>query len=163
LTDDFNGYSLQGLIVISFEEAQQIIKENAISIAVEKVPIIKALNKFLAEDIFSDTDIPTFNKSAMDGFACRKSDLANELTVIDTIPAGKTPVSAIDKNECMRIMTGGMVPEGPDFVVQIENTIELSSRKIKCTKIPSSSNICFIGEDIKKGQKVLEKNTCLNL
>jgi molybdopterin molybdotransferase len=122
----------------------------------------------LAEDIISDMDMPPFDKSAMDGFACRFEDIGNELEVIETIVAGQIPQKPIGKNQCSKIMTGAMVPNGADCVLMVEHTIELGNKKIKYTKEINFRNlnelkdkrilnICYQAEDIKSGTVVIKK------
>lgn len=145
--------------MIPFEEAYQIVINNALPIGSEQVTIFNALHKILTEDIVSDIDMPPFNKSAMDGYACRKEDIENELTVIETIPAGYVPKEKINKNQCSKIMTGAMIPEGADCVVMVEDTAILTQNTIRYTGKNTKENICFKGEDIRKGDVVLKKGT----
>jgi molybdopterin molybdotransferase len=91
----------------------------------------------------------------MDGYACRKQDLANDLEVLETIPAGKVPTKALGMNKCSRIMTGAPVPEGADCVIMIEDTEILSSGRVRFTKVFAKENIAVKGQDIKKGDTVL--------
>ena len=98
--------------MISFEEALQVIASSKIPLTVEEIPLIRALNRVLAEDLLSDVDMPPYDKSAMDGFACRKADLDNELLIVEEIPAGRVPVKSIAPGQCARIMTGAIVPAG---------------------------------------------------
>ncbi len=143
--------------MISFEKASLLIEDITLPVNTERVDLMNALNRVLAEDIRSDTDIPPFDKSAMDGFACRRADLKNTLEVIEEIPAGKVPVKVIGMNQCARIMTGGTVPKGADCVVQLEHIEEVKPGYIQCIRESSNSNICFTGEDIKKDELVLNK------
>jgi molybdopterin molybdotransferase len=143
--------------MIPFEEAQKILDNISISLATERVELLSSLQRVLAEDVFSDTDVPAFNKSAMDGFACRKADLGNILDEIEEIPAGTVPTKTIAKNQCSRIMTGGMIPDGADTVIQLEHASIVKPGFIKRTFESASSNICIAGEDIKKGDIVLVK------
>src|SRR4030042_5022565 len=105
--------------VVSFEEAFEIVMISARRLWTERVSIIEngALNRVLREDVASDIDIPPFDESVMDGFACRRADLGNELTVIETVAAGCMPKRAIGRNQCARIMTGAVVPDGAGCVV----------------------------------------------
>lgn len=143
--------------MISFEEGFERIKGFAQHLGTETVELAKALNRVLAEDIFSDVFMPPFNKSAMDGYACRKSDIANVLEVIDEIPAGSLPSKSISAGQCARIMTGAMVPKGADLVVMKEHIEEVGPNLVRCTRQTSSSNICYTGEDVKAGDLVLKK------
>ncbi|MHC4160068.1 MAG: gephyrin-like molybdotransferase Glp, partial [Planctomycetota bacterium] len=95
-------------MMLAFEEAFEIVLGSAYMLGTERVDITSAANRVLAEDVKSDTDIPPFNKSAMDGYACRREDLANELTIIEMIPAGVPPKKKIGPNQCAKIMTGAV-------------------------------------------------------
>ncbi|MBN2485819.1 MAG: molybdopterin molybdotransferase MoeA [Bacteroidales bacterium] len=147
--------------MLPFESAKHIIESIAIELKTEKVPLMGALYRVLAEDVFSDTDMPPFNKSAMDGFACRSGDIGNPLKIIEAIPAGKLPEKTVGKNQCSRIMTGGVVPQGADMVVRLENINEISPGYIQCIRNPEASNICLAGEDLPKGGQVLAKGVQL--
>jgi molybdopterin molybdotransferase len=147
-------------MMISFEEANKIVQEAIKPLGTEHVPLQNALHRILAEDYISDSDFPPFNKSAMDGFACRRSELNNILKVVANIPAGIVPQVPFGRNECMRITTGAMVPEGADQILKKEDAEEIGSGSVKCMNVPSESNICLKGEDIRKGDMAL-KSGCL--
>jgi molybdopterin molybdotransferase len=125
------------------------------------VDITEAANRILAEDVKSDTDIPPFNKSAMDGYACRREDLANELTMIETIRAGCSPKETIGPNQCSKIMTGGMVPQDADCVIMKEYVEMGADNTVRFVGEETADNICPRGEDIKAGDIVLRKGTRL--
>lgn len=127
----------------------------------ERVNITDSLGRILAEDILSDIDMPPFNKSAVDGFAVRMADLSQDLEVIETLPAGKTPEFSISAGKCSRIMTGAMVPEGSDGVIMVEDTEILDNGMIRAIRKQDSRNICNQGEDIKAGDCVLVKGTLI--
>ena len=147
--------------MIPFEKAYEIIIASAQTRAPERVSIDNAVGRVLAEDVFSDINMPPFDKSAMDGYACRKCDLPNELQVIEIIPAGSAPTETINKNQCAKIMTGAPVPMGADCVIMVEYTEKVAEDTIRFTAESTRDNICFTGEDIKVGDKVLEKGTLL--
>ncbi|MBN1165125.1 MAG: molybdopterin molybdotransferase MoeA, partial [Candidatus Krumholzibacteriota bacterium] len=92
--------------------------------------------------------------------ACRYADRAQGLRVIETIPAGYQPRQAVREGECARIMTGGMVPPGADFVVKVEDT-EIKNGKVLITKKCERRNICFRAEDIKAGEVILRRGTLI--
>ncbi len=141
--------------MISISEAYEIVMNACFSTGKEYVPFIESLNRVLAGDIISDMEMPPFNKASVDGFACRKSDLDNELKVIETVSAGGWPEKPAGKNLCTRIMTGAAVPEGADCVIMVEDTETLPSGKIRFTGSSTKDNIAFKGEDIKKGYVVM--------
>ncbi len=147
--------------MILFEEALQIISQSAIPLASEKIKLEDCLGRVLSKDVFSDMDMPPFDKSAVDGFACRKADLKNELTVIETIPAGKVPVKIVGPNECSKLMTGGMLPAGADTVIMVEYVENTGPATIRFNAPGTSSNYCPRAEDISSGEKVLDKGTLI--
>lgn len=141
--------------MLKFDDAFEIVMSSAPRLGDERVGIENALNRILAEDVISDIDLPPFNKSAMDGFACRRADLTNELTIIETIPAGYMPKETIETNQCAKIMTGAVVPEGADCVIMVEYTEEVPENRIRFTGSRTADNICLEGEDVRKGDMVL--------
>ncbi len=143
--------------MIDFELALDIITSSATTLGSEKISYKDAVGKVLSENVLSDIDMPPFNKSAMDGYACRKEDLQNELEVIELIPAGCSPTKEVLKNQCSKIMTGAPVPIGADTVIKVEETVPVTENSIKFTKANSKFNICYIGEDLKKNDLVLKK------
>lgn len=143
--------------MLLFEKALDTVLSSALPLGTERVGIIDVANRILAEDVKSDTDIPPFNKSAMDGFACRRTDLANELTVVETIPAGYVPKKAVGANQCSKIMTGAMVPDGADCVIMKEYVESLTEDTIRFVGEKTSDNICQKAEDIRAGDVVLHK------
>lgn len=144
--------------MIKFDEALNIVMNSAITLEEESVPLQEACGRVLYRDVSSDIDMPPFNKSAMDGYACRSEDIGRPLKVIETIPAGYTPQKTVGDGECSKIMTGGIVPEGADCVVMIEHT-EIKDGLVIVNKKSSDRNICYKAEDIQKGDRVLQKGT----
>jgi len=145
--------------MIAFEEAYQKVVGSAVVLGTEKVGMAGSLGRILAADIRSDMDMPPFDKSAVDGYACRKADLSDELEVIEIIPAGKVPENVITAGKCAKLMTGGMVPEGADTVIMVEHTTETSVNHIRFMQEKTSANICAMGEDVSKDEIVLKKGT----
>jgi molybdopterin molybdotransferase len=143
--------------MIKFEEALEIVLKHAGLLETETVDFTESLGRVLAEDVVSDMDMPPFDKSAMDGYACRRSDLHNELEVLEVIAAGQVPGFEVGPNQCSKIMTGSMIPNGADCVIMVEHTRETAKGLIEFTAEKTATNICYKGEDIKKGEEVLPK------
>jgi len=139
----------------SFAEAFDIVMNSVRQLGAQRVELGLALNRVLAEDVASDIDMPPFNKSLMDGFACRRAELTNELTVVETIPPGAMPGKTIGKNQCAKIMTGAVVPEGADCVIMIEHTEALAHNRIRFIGKSTDSNIAARAQDVKKGDVIL--------
>ncbi len=147
--------------MISFEEAYDLVMQNVRQMPEENVNIAEALGRVVASDILSDLEMPPFNKSAVDGFACRLEDLRKALSILETIPAGKMPERKIGAGEASRIMTGAMVPEGAGCVFMVEDSVLPDKEKVLFTGEKTGTNICLKGEDIKIGELIIPKGTRL--
>jgi molybdopterin molybdotransferase len=140
----------------SFGEAFKIVMKAVFETGTETVSFTSSAGRILAEDVISDIDMPPFNRSAVDGYACHRSDLNNDLVVLEVIAAGQVPEKTVRENQCSKIMTGAIVPDGCDVVIMVEDTKIVASRKIKFTGSDPKRNIAFRGEDVRKGDGVLK-------
>lgn len=147
--------------MITYEEALDIVLKNTYLLDNERVSLLDSAGRVLAEDVFSDISMPPFNRSAVDGFACRRADISIELEVIETIRAGEFPAKNVGHGQCTRIMTGAPVPEGADCVIMVEETEETDSGRIRFTGERTKSNISPMAEDVKTGDRVLEAGTMI--
>jgi molybdopterin molybdotransferase len=145
-------------LMISFDEAYSIVMNSVFETQSEVVPFNNTVGRILDEDIFSDIDMPPFNRSAMDGYACHKNDLNADLEIIEIVAAGKAPLHTVGKNQCSKIMTGAIVPQGCDVVFMVEESEKLANGKIRFTGIGPKKNISYKGEDVKKGDVVIRKS-----
>lgn len=127
----------------------------------EVVPLWDSVGRILATDISSDINMPPFNKSAVDGYACRRADLHSDMDVVDVIAAGKFPQKSIVAGTCSKIMTGAPVPEGADCVFMVEDSQIVSEGKVRFTGSDTKTNIARFAEDVKVGEKVLDKGTLI--
>jgi molybdopterin molybdotransferase len=94
----------------------------------------------------------------VDGYACHGSDLTEELEVIEVIPAGKVPLMRVGKNQCSKIMTGAIVPQGCDMVFMVEESDSLKDGGIRFTGALPKPNFSLKGEDVRTGDIVLRKD-----
>ena len=143
--------------MIPFEEALATVLASARTLGDEQVPLSAAAGRVLAADILADRDQPPFDKSAMDGFACRRADLPGPLNVVESIMAGSVPRVAVAAGGCARIMTGAPVPAGADCVVKFEDTETLPDGTVRGVRTDDKSNICRQGEDLRRGDVVLAR------
>lgn len=141
--------------MISFDKAFDIVISSAFQTGTEIISYKDSLNRILAGEVVSDIDMPPFNKSSVDGFACRKEDLGNDLEILETIPAGVWPSRKVEKDQCSRIMTGAPIPDGADCVIMVEETEVQLSGKIRFKDSFKKENIAKKGEDVRKGEVVL--------
>src|SRR5271154_2138447 len=106
-------------LMISADQALQIVLENVAPLGVERIPILDALGRVLAETISSPRDIPGFDNSAMDGYAVRAADVAK---ASEANPAKLKGVETVGAGETVRTMTGAPIAEGADAVIPVERT-----------------------------------------
>ncbi len=145
--------------MINSKKALSIILKKATSLGSEKITLSASLGRVLAENIYSDVNIPPFDRSAMDGFAVNSKDKSKTFLIIEDIPAGTLPKKTVKRGQCSRIMTGAMLPPGADRVIMVEHTKQITNNKIQITNKLQKSNVSKKGEDVKKGQLILEKGT----
>ena len=143
--------------MITFEDAFEIVMKSVFETESETISFSGSCGRILDEDIASDIDMPPFNRSAVDGYACNIIDLSNDLDVIEVIAAGTEPLKKVGKNQCSKIMTGAIVPEGCDVVFMVEESKDLQNGKIRFAGIDPKLNISFKGEDVRTGSVVLKK------
>jgi molybdopterin molybdotransferase len=159
---------------LAVEEAVKKVMDCKLEGKKEYVSIFESCDRFLADDIKADHDIPRFDRSAYDGYAVRSIDFAGcaednplHLEVIDEIGAGYVCKKSVGKNESVRIMTGAMLPPDCDAVVMLEDVVESSDGKpyitITVTKlVQKGENLSFKGEDVKADALLVKKGTKIN-
>ncbi len=150
------------------EQAQQIIQQFIAPIhSSEKLAIRQALGRTLAADIISGINVPAHDNSAMDGYALRGIDLSPdldiELKIIGTAFAGRAFDAEVNQGECVRIMTGGVMPDNCDTVIPQEFTLNANEMHvtIPAGKIKSGDNRRLKGEDLSAGKTALRKGKIL--
>jgi len=144
--------------MITVEEAEKIIMEQAADFGAEIVPFELALGRVLAENIKADRDLPPFNRVTMDGIAINYEAIENGIStfrVKGTQAAGDEPVEIEDHSECIEIMTGAMLPESADTVIRYED-LELRAglATLVTNAIRKGQNIHYKGKDKKQDDLV---------
>lgn len=149
----------------SSKEARNIINAIKIKPALKKVPLGHANNRILAEDVFSDIDVPAFDRSVKDGFAVKAQDTYTATEIepvtlenIGSIAAGCVSDLALDSGEAIEIATGAPIPEGADAVMMVEHTISENGNILARRAVHINENIMRTGADIMKGERVLRRN-----
>jgi molybdopterin molybdotransferase len=129
--------------------------------AIERVHVRAALGRVLALDVISPLDVPAHDNSAMDGYAVRFEDLASDsevtLAIAGTAFAGAPYGKALGGGEAVRIMTGGVVPEGADTIVMQEHVKAAEGRVTIGGGHRKGQNLRRAGEDLKAGEAALRK------
>ncbi len=159
--DDYDPNSLD------YDLAKQLILDEVEIIeGSEKIAIRSTLGRVLAEDIHSPINVPSHTNSAMDGYAIRGQDLPEdsikEFKLVGTALAGKPWQGNVKENECIRIMTGAVMPTGSDTVIMQEH-VERNDDMIRIGADQKvGQNVRQAGEDLKTGQLALSAGKSLN-
>jgi molybdopterin molybdotransferase len=155
---------------LSVTEARQAIDDliassyelSAIHLRKETLPLHQCLGRILADDILSPIDVPAHDNSAMDGYAFDGRELRDErqnieLTVIGTLHAGETEPPDVKPGQCIKIMTGALMPETCDTVVPQEFTKTLDNGLVSFSKtiIRAGENRRLRGEDLQSGKAAI--------
>ena len=156
--------------LLTYDEAKNLIQQTLKPkpIGTEKIPLLEAYNRVLAEDATSNLDIPPFNRSTVDGYAVQAQDTfeANEnqptkLKVTGFAAIGETPKIKIQKGQTAEIVTGAPIPEGADAVVMVEDTNRENDELSIYTSVTSNENVQKKGSDIKNGETILQAGKVL--
>lgn len=143
-------------MAINIQTAVEIISNLTINLNFEIIPIENATSRISAEDIFATSFLPKFDNSAMDGYAIIYEDKNSELNIIDTIFAGDNNNKLLEKNSCIKIMTGAKIPDNSTAIIPKEDVEELNDNKIKILKnVKEFQHIRYIGEDIKLNELLI--------
>lgn len=151
------------IVMISVPEAIQIVKANSLKGQVEILPLSDCLNRYLAEDVYAPINVPSFNQSAMDGYAFKFEDVGSELHIVEEIPAGDIRTISVEKGQAVRIFTGAMVPDSCDTVVMQELTDVVDEKLfVKDAGLKMGGNIRKEGHQITKGDLALKQGSKIN-
>ncbi len=148
--------------MVTVNEARQIvISQSRIQNVVER-DMYRSVGYAVAEDIVSAVEIPSFPQSSMDGYAIRLADKDRLLPIQDELPAGTPKQISLASFCCIKVFTGGPVPDGADTVVQKEKVIvEGESIRINAPDLEAGANIRMPGTEIKKGMVAIPAGTLI--
>ncbi len=161
----------QFLQVLDRDEAERRFRAaiDATPRGTETIPLDQALSRVLADDVVSPVDVPSFDRSNVDGFAVVAEDTfgASEESPRtlhlgeEQIHTGVVPSTSIAPGTAVSIATGGMVPRGADAVVMVEHA-EARGRELRVARaVTAGSNVSFAGTDITAGETVLRRGRVL--
>lgn len=160
------------LKVVSTEKALEIIKKEYSDIKAESesVPLTDCLGRVFSENIVSAESIPAFNRSTVDGFAVIACDtygssesIPSQLNVIGEVLMGEKADITVNNGECVKISTGGMLPEGCDSVVMVENTdASFDDFALIYKSVSPFENVTRKGDDIRIGEAVFQKGRVIS-
>jgi molybdopterin molybdotransferase len=145
----------------SVTQAQETIRQHVVPLPVETVSLAEAHGRVLREVIESPEDLPPFDRSAMDGYAIRADESADEFEVVDEIRAGQVVDRQLQAGEAIRIFTGARLPSLGLKVVMQEH-VEAQGRKIRLLKRTSELHVRLRGEDARAGQELIQPGGTLD-
>jgi len=136
----------------------------------ERVPLLQANRRMVAEDVRSSRDVPPFARAAMDGFAARAEDTfgasqfePRSLHVVEKVYTGQVPTMRVSEGTCVEIATGAPMPDGADAVVMVEETERATADQVRVfTPVYPRQHVGRQGADIARNQVVLRAGDLLN-
>ena len=154
--------------MISVEKALQIVLNSAQDFGIEEIPFIKSVGRILKEEIVADRDFPPFHRVSMDGIAIDFNEFSSRLhsnkqlsfKVEGIQAAGSKQITLQNKENCIEVMTGAVLPNNANTVIRYEDvTIKKGVATINIDKINDAQNVHPKGKDGKKGDVLINKNT----
>ena len=151
--------------ILSFDEALELLLARARKVkGTDRVPLVEATGRILAEPVLSTVDVPPLDNSGMDGYAVRRADVGKTgatLRVAQRIPAGSVG-HTLEPGTAARIFTGAPVPPGADAVIMQEYCEPSADGQVTINRVPEpGEHIRKLGEDIRNGAEVLAAGTVL--
>ncbi len=152
------------------ENALRLIEANIRLIErTERVPLEEAAGRVLASDIVAGFDVPPFDRASMDGYAVRSTDTTGateaepaRLRLVAVQHTGEVYQGCVGRGECVEIATGSPVPPDCDAVVKVEDTSRDREAVLFYVRVAAGKDISPAGEDMKKGDRVLEAGSTLS-
>lgn len=153
--------------VVTIEEGKRLLMDNFKDyiFETEEINILNSIGRVLAEDIYSNINVPEFDRSTVDGYAIKVSDshgatdsIPSILNILGEVMMGQEANISIKSGEAVYVPTGGMIPQGADGMIMIENTEKMDEDTVLIYKpISQDENIIQKGEDIEAGALALKR------
>jgi molybdopterin molybdotransferase len=144
----------------SIEEAREIILTNVSAVEAETVELLDSLGRVCAQEVIATMDLPSFDNSAMDGYAVRSADShLNSLTISGYVPAGASSAIGVEQGCAVKIMTGAAIPSGCDAVIPMEDTNEFGSQIKPIPPVRSGQHIRRAASDVHCGDILIPAGT----
>ena len=147
---------------MTLELAQNLILEKAKFDGYgEFASLERATGKILAGDVVAVKNLPSFDNSALDGYALKFDDFNEPLSIVATVLAGDTTQISLKKGECVKIMTGAKMPANTDTIVPFEDAVLEDGKLSPQSKIKKFNAVRYKGEEVKAGEILLKKGEIL--
>lgn len=153
--------------LISIDQALSLIQQRTQVLGVEIIDLNSALHRYLAENVYSNINLPMFSQSAVDGYAIHADDVIQAdatFALIGEIRAGQSAEFELKHGQAVRIFTGAQIPNGTTTVARQEIVKTLENQTIQISEtLKSHADIRDIGEEISVGQCLAEKGQQLTV
>jgi len=154
-------------LTLTSEAIQMLLQKLSIKLECEEIAVDMSLGRIIATDVISTVDVPSFDRSAMDGFAVKAEDTYSAssstpiaLRLVDELHIEDIPKTELEKNQCASIVTGAQLPAGSNAVIMVEYTKRLDDDMIEIySEVRPGENVSRLGEDVSKGTVVLRSGT----
>lgn len=141
--------------LIDVDEAASLVLEHTPVLGIEKVSLAHCVGRVLAEDLVAPTSLPAYPSSAVDGYAVRAADAGKHLRVAGESAAGRPFDGKLPAGSTVRILTGGVLPDGADCVVMVEDAEEQGDVVTVPASLKPGVNFHAPGADLRAGERVL--------
>jgi len=147
--------------LIDADEAAALVLDHTPVLGVERIALADSVGRVLAEDLIAQAPLPAFPSSAVDGYAVHASDAGRTLRIAGESAAGRPFVGVLPAGAAARILTGGVVPEGADCVVMVED-VQVSGEAVTLPpSLREGGNYHRVGDDLRAGDRILGAGTLL--
>jgi molybdopterin molybdotransferase len=137
------------------EAAAALVLDRTPVLPSEEVRLAEAPGRVSAEDVVANRMLPAFPASAVDGYAIRSADGGGRLRVVGESAAGRPFAGRLEPGDAARILTGGVLPEGADSVVMVEDVEQLGEQVVVPTGFAAGRNFHAPGDDLRPGDRVV--------
>jgi molybdopterin molybdotransferase len=141
--------------LIDADEAAAIVLEHTPVLGIERVALARCVGRVLAENLVAPASLPAFPASAVDGYAVRSADAGKSLPVSGESAAGRPFDGKLAPGRAVRILTGGVLPDGADCVVMVEDVEERGEVVTVPASLKAGANFHTPGADLREGEQVL--------
>ena len=141
--------------LIDADEAAALVLQHTPVLGVERIELARSVGRVLAEDLIAESPLPAFPSSAVDGYAVRAADAGKTLRVVGESAAGRPFDSTLPAGTAARILTGGVVPDGADCIVMVEDVHVSGDTVTVPASLRAGSNFHRIGDDLREGDRIL--------
>lgn len=158
-TTDYCDSNTSSLLTVD-QARKRVLDSTQVIKGYEKLSLRSSLGRVLDETVFSSINVPAYDNSAMDGYAINSNDIPGEgnttLNLAGKSFAGKPFEGTLKPGECIRIMTGAMIPDGADTIIMQEQVESENGKIVISNCISKGDHVRYIGEDMKVGQAILQ-------